>query len=115
MSVAAQSLLDRGEIDVDTLADWRMNGVAHALIDVREPWEAEICAISGSLNIPLAELAESLDMIPSDRPVVAVCHHGIRSADAVAWLRAKGIDEAVNLIGGIERWALRVAPDMRRY
>ncbi len=103
------------EIEAETLADWRGQGLPHVLVDVREPWETEICSIGDSRNIPLAELAESLDMIPSEGPVVVVCHHGVRSMEATAWLRSAGFAGAVNLRGGIEMWARRVDPTMRRY
>lgn len=103
------------QIEPETLAAWRAEAVAHTLIDVREPWETELCRIDGSLDVPMGEIEDSRDRIPNDRPVVVLCHHGIRSMQVVGWLRGQGFDGATNLRGGIALWADRVEPDMRRY
>lgn len=103
------------QIEHEILAAWRADSVAHTLIDVREPWETELCRIDGSLDLPMGEIAESIDLIPKDRPVVVLCHHGMRSMQVVGWLRGQGWNNATNLRGGIELWAARVAPGMRRY
>lgn len=103
------------QIEPDTLAAWRAEGFAHALIDVREPWETEICRIDGSLDVPMGEFADALGRIPNDRPVVVLCHHGMRSMQVVGWLRGQGWNNATNLRGGIDLWAARVYPGMRRY
>jgi rhodanese-related sulfurtransferase len=103
------------QIEPETLAAWRADAVEHMLIDVREPWETELCSIDGSLDLPMGEVQEALDRIPNDRPVVVLCHHGMRSMQVVGWLRGQGRNNATNLRGGIELWAARVEPDMRRY
>jgi rhodanese-related sulfurtransferase len=117
---AAKIPADRAEalplqIEPETLAAWRAEAIAHTLIDVREPWETELCRIDGSLDLPMGEIQESLDRIPNDRPVVVLCHHGMRSMQVVGWLRGQGLGNATNLRGGIELWAARVEPGMRRY
>jgi len=103
------------DISVDTLDAMRRNGDAFALVDVREPWEVELCAIEGSINIPMGQLPLRVGEIPSDRPVVMMCHHGFRSAQAAAWLRARGIDGVANLSGGIDDWARRIDSTMKVY
>jgi len=120
LSAAAKIAVDTTEalplqIEPETLAAWRADAVAHTLIDVREAWETELCRIDGSLDLPMGEIPESLDSIPKDRPVVVLCHHGMRSMQVVGWLRGQGWGNATNLRGGIELWATRVEPDMRRY
>jgi rhodanese-related sulfurtransferase len=86
-----------------------------ALIDVRESWEFEYCRIEGSVLIPLGELAARIDEIPSDRPLVIVCHHGNRSGYAASMLLQAGFDDVFNLAGGVELWATEVEPTMKRY
>ncbi len=103
------------EIQVEELARLRRGSMAHAVLDVREPWEAAICAIDGSLNIPLTMLPQSAERLPQDVPLVVLCHHGGRSARAVAWLRQNGFDRATNLAGGIDAWARQVDPSMATY
>jgi rhodanese-related sulfurtransferase len=85
------------------------------LVDVREPWEHEICRIEGAKLIPMGALAGSLATLEQDEEVVLYCHHGIRSLDAAAWLRAQGVEGARSLSGGIERWAIEIDPSVPRY
>ena len=84
------------------------------LVDVREPVEANIAQIAGSLLIPMNSLPQRLQEIPMDRAVALYCHSGMRSAYAAEWLARQGYD-ALSLAGGIDRWALEVEPAMRRY
>ena len=84
------------------------------LLDVRESWEHALCALPGARLIPIDELAGRVDELDPAREVVVYCHHGVRSAAAVAWLRHQDIP-AVNLRGGIDAWALEVDPGLTRY
>ncbi len=65
--------------------------------------------------IPLGELAERIGGIPTDRPIVTLCHHGMRSARAAALLRGAGFRGVRNLAGGIDAWAREVDTAMARY
>ena len=85
------------------------------LIDVREPWEHQLCRIEGAKLIPLGTLAASLQTLPDVDEVICYCHHGMRSLDAAAWLRVQGIEKAKSLAGGIERWSIDVDPKVPRY
>jgi len=82
------------------------------LVDVREPWEAAIASIPGSVLVPLGTIAEA--EFDDARPIVVYCHHGVRSQTAREQLAARGIP-ATSLAGGIDAWALRVDPSMARY
>ena len=84
------------------------------LLDVRNPWEAEICSIDGSHLIPLNSLPQHLHELSRSRPVAVYCHHGVRSLMAAQYLASAGFD-AVSVSGGIERWAREIEPDMARY
>ena len=84
------------------------------VLDVRETWELQICAIEGSLHIPLRSLPQRFRELPDDRVVAVVCHHGMRSAMAAGFLLLEGID-AVNVDGGVDRWAAEVEGGMPRY
>lgn len=85
------------------------------LLDVREPWETELCAIEGSRLIPLGELPRRLAELEPDRPTVVICHHGVRSLAAAAWLARAGFSDLVNLRGGIDAWARTVDTAMAVY
>jgi rhodanese-related sulfurtransferase len=86
------------------------------LIDVRQPWEHETAALPGDVLLPLDQLADNLDELepPEGALVVAYCHHGIRSLNAVALLAQAGI-QAVSLAGGIDMWSLQIDPKIPRY
>ena len=103
------------QITVQELDAWRRSGREIAVLDVREPWEIEICKLAGTLSIPLQTLPARVGVVPADRPVVVLCHHGMRSLQAVAWLHRAGLENAVNLAGGIDAWARQVEPSMRVY
>jgi adenylyltransferase/sulfurtransferase len=85
------------------------------LVDVREPWEYDLCRIEGAKHVPLGSLAASLQTLPDVDEVICYCHHGMRSLDAATWLRFQGIERAKSLAGGIERWSLDVDPNVPRY
>ena len=93
--------MDIPEIDVAELASRRAEGAA--LIDVREVDEFAEAHVPGALLIPLGEVVERVDEIPTDQTVYVICARGARSAKAVAHYRAQGID-AVNVAGGTLAW-----------
>ena len=73
------------------------------VLDVREHVEWVHGHIEGAQHIPLRELPERLDEVPTEQTIV-VCTVGARSARAVAWLGQHG-RPAVNLDGGMVDWA----------
>jgi rhodanese-related sulfurtransferase len=103
------------EIDVATLKQLRDDSADIQLVDIREDWERALCLIAGSIEIPMGTLPGALDRLDPERPVVALCHHGVRSLRAAAWLRQQGFAQAVSLAGGIDAWARAIDPAMARY
>jgi len=78
------------------------------ILDVREPYEYDLCRIEGSKLIPLGELEERMGEIDKTADVVVYCHVGMRSARAVELLSTKGFGRVRNLKGGIRAWAEEV-------
>jgi len=103
------------EISVGELKRRLDAGEALALLDVREPWELDIGRMVDAISIPLNSLPAGIEKLPKDRPLVVLCHHGMRSQLAVEWLRANGLENAVNLAGGIDAWARQVDRQMKVY
>jgi adenylyltransferase/sulfurtransferase len=97
------------------VSKWLDEGRDFTLLDVRTPVEVAICRLPGSIFVPLQELPERLSELAPDRRIVVYCHHGIRSAQAVAFLRGKGFQKASNLAGGIEAWRREVDSSVPRY
>ncbi len=102
------------EIDVQTAARLFARKGAR-LIDVREPFELNICRIDGATHIPMRRIAQHIEELPAGVPLLILCHHGARSMQVAQFLRARGFDRASNVGGGIDAWAREIAPDMQRY
>lgn len=99
------------------LLRWRADAErrAPAVVDVREPWELERCALSDVIHVPMHELPARLGELPRDRELVVVCHHGVRSRLAATFLARSGFAQVWNLAGGMAAWAEDVDPAMPRY
>lgn len=105
------------QLSARDLADWLADGARPApqLLDVREAWEVEHCAIAGSLAIPLGSVPARATELDPARPLVCICHHGGRSMQAAHYLAQRGFDNIYNLAGGVDAWALQIEPSMPRY
>lgn len=93
----------------------RAAGLAPRLLDVRTPVEHSIARVEGAELLPLAELPRRFEELSRDEDLVVMCHHGIRSAQAVAFLRQHGFLRARNLAGGIDAWSREVDDSVPRY
>lgn len=100
------------EITVEQLAEL---GDSVQLIDIREPWEAQIASIPGGELIPMGQLAGSLDRLRDDVPVVLYCHSGGRSGRALEYLTQLGVPNVSHVIGGVDAWSVRIDPSVPRY
>ena len=95
---------DIPEIDVDELDRRRAAGAA--VFDVREPDEYEEVRIPGAVLVPLASVPDAVEEFraaAAGSAVCVVCAMGGRSAQAVGFLLACGVD-AVNVAGGTNAW-----------
>ncbi len=85
------------------------------LIDVREPFETEICSLGAEL-IPLAEIPSRVNEISKDKKVIVHCRSGARSGNAIGFLEQNfGYTNLYNLTGGILAWANEIDPTMDTY
>ena len=85
------------------------------LLDVREPWEADIASLPNSLLVPLGSLESVVDELDPAENFVVYCHHGMRSDQALQFLKSRGFDHAKHLAGGIDAWSREVDPETARY
>jgi adenylyltransferase/sulfurtransferase len=104
------------EISVHDLKQRRDAGTAPFVLDVREPYEADIASIGADQLIPVDQLAERLDELEAgkDEEIVVHCRSGGRSAKATELLRRKGYN-ASNLAGGVLAWSDEIDPDVPQY
>lgn len=94
------------------------SGEKITLIDVREPQEYAVSRIEGSELIPLRVVPQALASLQEKAaagPVVVYCHHGMRSLQAVTWLRRQGVADCQSLQGGIDLWSTAVDPTVPKY
>lgn len=85
------------------------------LLDVREPWEYQLCHIAGSQPIPMASVPTRLSELDAAAEMVVICHHGGRSAQVAMFLERQGFANVINLEGGVAGWATQVDPGMAQY
>ncbi|MGL4554979.1 MAG: rhodanese-like domain-containing protein [Gemmataceae bacterium] len=107
------------EISVQQLAERLKAGEKPFLLDVRQPFEAQLATLPDSVLIPLNRLGAELESlrarVPEGAQMVVYCHHGGRSHAATQGLLANGFTDVVNLAGGIDAWSLLVDPTVPRY
>jgi molybdopterin/thiamine biosynthesis adenylyltransferase/rhodanese-related sulfurtransferase len=103
------------ELTVRELAARRARGQGPLVVDVREPFELEICRLEGATHIPLGELPARLAELDARREIVTVCHSGVRSLRAREVLQAAGFAQVRSLRGGLDAWAVEIDPTMERY
>ena len=110
------------EISPGEVARRRNAGEEVLLLDVREPVEWQMASLGdGVLTAPMSRLVrEGPAALPADAKdqeaeIVVFCHHGVRSAQVVAWLRQQGWQGVLNLAGGIDAYARDVDPSVGLY
>jgi sulfur-carrier protein adenylyltransferase/sulfurtransferase len=104
-------------ISVNDLDEWMKSEKPIHLVDVREPAEYEIVKIPGSILIPKGDIlsGQALASLPQDRQIVLYCKTGVRSAEALAAVKAAGFRDAVHVHGGVSAWVRQVDPSQPSY
>lgn len=88
------------------------------LLDCREDYENATARIEPCELIPMNTIPANLNRIEAladGKQLVVYCHHGVRSLNTVVWLRRQGIENAVSLTGGIDRWSMEIDSSVPRY
>ncbi len=117
VSDEAQRAAVGATISVTDLKEMLDAGKDPYLVDVREPVEYEIVKIPGGVLVPKDRIlsGEALAELPQDKPLVLYCKTGIRSAEALAAVKAAGFRDAVHVQGGVTAWATQVDPSLPTY
>ncbi len=90
-------------------------GERFVLVDVREPYEYDICRIPGARLIPLGELPSRMSELDSADEIVLQCKSGMRSARALKLLQEAGFAKLWNVEGGILAWSDTVDSTVPKY
>ncbi len=108
-------MADMKQISARQLSDWLAKTDAPLVLDVREPWEVALASVAGSVTIPMHEIPARLAELPSQQPIVCLCHHGMRSMQVAVFLERNGFDPIYNLVGGIDAWSRDIDPAVPTY
>jgi molybdopterin/thiamine biosynthesis adenylyltransferase/rhodanese-related sulfurtransferase len=115
VSEAAAEAAAGSTITASELAEMQRRGDDFLLVDVREPAEWEIVRIPGATLIPKGDLPSRLAELPQDKPIVAYCKSGVRSAEALALLKDAGFSDAKHVQGGVTAWTTQVEKEQPLY
>ena len=85
------------------------------LLDVRQPWECDVCRIENSVLLPMSQITAEYKSLDFDRETVVICHHGISSRRVGLYLEEAGFSNIINLSGGVAQWAKTVDEEMPTY
>lgn len=111
------------EITVQEVAAKQQAGDSFVWLDIREPDEVSAASIGDDAirYLPMSVLADRrLAALPAETQdknteIVVFCHHGVRSAQVVAWLRQQGWTHTLSMAGGIDAWAQEIDPSVGSY
>jgi sulfur-carrier protein adenylyltransferase/sulfurtransferase len=102
------------EVTVQELKKKFDNKEDFQLIDVREPYEFEICNLNGEL-IPMGTILKETSRIASEKPVIVHCKTGSRSGAVINLLEKQGFTNLYNLKGGILAYGREIDPTITPY
>jgi hydroxyacylglutathione hydrolase len=74
------------------------------IVDVREPGEYAHGHVPGAVSVPQADLANRVDDLPRDRPLITVCQSGYRALRSAQFLTQIGFQDVTTLKGGTDAW-----------
>jgi rhodanese-related sulfurtransferase len=105
---AVGRIVECDEIDVEEAS--RLQAEGAVIVDVRNDDERGEKYVTGSIHIPLPQLAERLGEVPEGR-VLTICKMGGRSAAAAEILEKQGgRTEVSSIAGGTDAWAAAGKP-----
>ena len=106
-----------GEVEAVELNERLSSEKPPFLLDVRQPHEWDIVNLEpkGAVMIPLAELRDRLDELPTDQEIVVYCRTGARSESAARLLAQEGFSRVFNFVGGIHAWVDEIDPSLPKY
>ncbi len=91
------------DLDVQTVYDIKNDQDVY-MLDVREQYEYDEKHIPGINLLPMSEIQNRLDELPTDKEVIVTCRSGNRSNQVTQFLRENGYDNVHNMSGGIIAW-----------
>ena len=105
------------QLSAPQLKEWLddPNRAPPVLLDVREPWEFDVCHIPGAKLLPMRALPARYLELQRDAETVVICHHGARSYQVAMFLEQQGFGNVINLYGGMAAWSRDADPSTPTY
>ena len=103
VEVNAEVLELPADVDAQTVAAVKERDDV-LVLDVREQWEYDAGHIPDITHIPMGEIQNRLNEIPTDKTVIVTCQSGGRSSQITNFLRENGYEDVHNMTGGIVSW-----------
>ena len=106
----AQQLIEEAkarirEVTVAEVMEMRRRGEPFVLVDIRDPNEAMMGMIPGSIHLSRGRLEQHVEAaVPREARVVLYCASGNRSALAAVSLEEMGYRDVASMAGGIRDW-----------
>jgi adenylyltransferase/sulfurtransferase len=82
------------------------------VLDVREPDEHQIAHVEGVPLLPLSQLAQRYSELDPGQSYYIHCKGGVRSLQAVQFLRQNGFTSLKSVKGGIKAWSEEIDPSV---
>ena len=108
-------LYKSSEITVHQLNELKNEDKKIQIVDVRDDNERNHTSVKGTIHIKLTEIADRYSELDKNKNIFVMCHTGTRSQAVVKWLKSKGYEHSVNVLGGIDAWAALIDRNIRRY
>ncbi len=102
-------------ITVEELKAKRDKDDAFVLVDVREPYELDVCRLDRTIHIPPSEFNARISELDSKDEIVLLCKNGGRSGAALRTLMDAGFAKVANVVGGLDAWSERIDPTFPKY
>jgi rhodanese-related sulfurtransferase len=109
-----QDIAEKFEISIRETSQLMKEGKI-ALLGVRCEEAFAVASIPGSRLVDELLAQEIVESWPKETPIVLVCHHGVRTADAAEYLQGHGFANVKSLAGGIDARSREIDPSVPRY
>ena len=103
------------EVSVHQVQAFIEGGDPVTLIDVREPWEYNICKLPNSENIPMGKIPAATVSLSRNHSIIVYCHHGMRSLHIAQYLRSHGFRNVSSMKSGINAWSHEIDANVKTY
>jgi len=90
-------------------------GLGIKVLDVREPYEFQIAHVEGVSLLPMSQLAQRFSELNPNQQYYLHCKVGIRSMNALQFLREQGFKHLKSVQGGITAWSEQIDPTVPTY